>query len=85
MVALVTHAVHARELAGETTTLRQLHQVTNISQATALRVVYDLEDAGAFEIEPDEWDRFASRIALTKTMRDEMERASRAILKQQSA
>ena len=64
-MAQVTSAIHARELAGDTTSLRQLHKVTQLSQPEALSLVNQLEQAGIVVIEENLSDAFESKIHLS--------------------
>ena len=79
--AMIAHAVYQRENASQTTTMRQLHQIVEMSQPEAIRTVRDLESAGMVEIAHDITDTLESRVMLTPRMRDRLE----TILRRNSA
>ena len=65
----VARAVLARELIGEATSLRQLHLVTDLTQAAALRAAGELERSEMLSIARKDHDALDSKIALTPAMR----------------
>lgn len=67
-VDLVARAIRDRELAGMTTTLRQLHEVCDLTQAAALKAVGELEQTGMLEIEYEMHDALDSKVILTDPM-----------------
>ncbi|WP_152434559.1 hypothetical protein [Erythrobacter sp. THAF29] len=66
---LVAQAIHARASAGEATTLRQLHKITQLTQPEALKVVAELERANLLSIEHDVHDALESTVILDDAMR----------------
>lgn len=74
-MAQVTAAIYRREASGETTRLRQLHKIADLSQPQALTAVDELLRAEAIEIELNVADRFESTISLTEGARRRLDRA----------
>ncbi len=68
--SLIAQTLFARENAGQSTTLRQLHQLTQISQPTALKLLADMQRKGEVTIEEELHDTFESRITLSPKARD---------------
>ena len=68
--AIITQTVYKRELAGHSTSLRQIHRLAELSQPDALRIVGALEKQGMLSIEADLHDALESRIVLTRPTRD---------------
>ena len=75
-MAEVTAAIHLRELGGLSTTLRQLHKITEMSQPEALGLIRRLENAGIVRIEGNLADAFESTVFLTGEARRRMDRAA---------
>ena len=75
-MAQVTSAVHQRQLAGMTTTLRQLHTATELDQPVALNLVAELERAGIVVIDRNIGDAFESTITLSEEARRQLELAT---------
>jgi DNA-binding MarR family transcriptional regulator len=75
-MAQVTSAVHQRQLAGMTTTLRQLHTATELDQPVALNLVAELERAGIVIIDRNIGDAFESTITLSEEARRQLELAT---------
>ena len=67
--AIVAHALYHRERDGQSTSLRQIHLISDIGQPEALRIVADLEEAGLVRVERDIHDALESRVELTERMR----------------
>jgi len=65
LAALMTEAIHRREVAGHHTTLRQLHRLLDIAQPTALRVAHLLAREGVVQIDENMSDRFESFVRLS--------------------
>lgn len=76
-MAAMTSAIHGREITGQTTTLRQLHRIAELTQPEALTVVAKLERAGLVEIDHNVGDRFESTISLTEVTRRRLDRATK--------
>lgn len=76
-MAEMTAAIHSRELEGETTTLRQLHHIAELTQPEALTVVDQLEQAGIVDIDHNVGDRFESTISLSESTRRRLDRATK--------
>ncbi len=74
-MAQVTSAVHQRQLAGMTTTLRQLHTATALDQPAALNLVAELERAGIVIIDRNIGDAFESTITLSEEARQQLQMA----------
>lgn len=75
-MAELVQVLRTRELAGSTTTLRQLHKVSDLTQPEALRVVAALEKAGLVVVEHDLADAFESLVTLDPKARRRLEKAS---------
>lgn len=69
---LVARVLFVREQAGKTTTFRQLHQLAQISQPAALRIIADMERSGQVTIEEELHDTFESAIVLSSKIRATM-------------
>lgn len=69
-MALVTSALHYREAAGQTTSLRQVHKIAGISQPDALNIIAQLENAGIVSLEDNIGDTFESLIRLNEDVCD---------------
>lgn len=76
-MAEMAAALHSRETGGETTTLRQLHKIAELTQPEALTIVDRLERAGLVAIDHNVGDRFESTISLTERTRRRLDRASK--------
>lgn len=74
-MAQMTSLIHLRELRGMTTTLRQLHQISDLDQPEALTLIAHLEAARIVTIERNLGDAFESTIALQETTRRRLDRA----------
>ncbi|WP_157058257.1 hypothetical protein [Altererythrobacter epoxidivorans] len=61
-------AVGNRQLAGESTSLRQLHKIMEIEQSQALRLASKLVEEGLAELSPAIHDRFESEITLKQPL-----------------
>ncbi|MEP2140188.1 MAG: hypothetical protein ABJP70_10610 [Erythrobacter sp.] len=68
--ALIAQTLFAREKAGQTTTLRQLHQITQITQPAALRILAYMQRTGEVTVEEVIHDTFESTIVLSKKKRE---------------
>lgn len=68
--ALIAQTLFAREKAGQTTTLRQLHHITQIAQPAALKLLADMERAGDVTVDEALHDTFESTILLSKQARE---------------
>lgn len=79
--AMIAHAIYHRENAGQTTSLRQLHHIVEITQPQAIRTITDLEANGMVDIEQDIADALGSKVTLTRRMRERLE----TILQRKSA
>lgn len=75
-MAIMLSAIHFREMQGQTTTLRQLHQISEMPQPEALSLVDKLQKSGIVEIETNLGDAFESRVTLNGDTRKRMNRAS---------
>lgn len=75
--AVIMRALHRREAAGKSTTLRQLHLVAQLSQPEALRAIAELECEGRIVIEHDLHDALESPITLAPGMRSQASAKSR--------
>ncbi len=73
----IMDALSAREQEGETTTLRQLHLVTDFSQREALKAVAALEELELVEVDRNLHDALESRIDLTEEMRKRLADSNR--------
>lgn len=71
----VSEALNNRQKAGLQTSLRQLHTICDLSQAEALNVAAQLENAGTVLIERDLSDAFESRITLSEDARKRFDSA----------
>ena len=69
-MALVTSALHYREAAGQTTSLRQVHKIAGLSQPEALNIIAQLESAGVVSLEDNISDTFESLIHLNDEVQD---------------
>ena len=67
--ALIAQTLFAREKAGQVTTLRQLHLITQISQPAALKLLADMERAGQVTVDEVIHDTFESTIELSQQTR----------------
>ena len=74
---LVARAIHARAVAGEATTLRQLHKITHLTQPEALRAVAELERADLLSIEHDVNDALESKVLLDEAMKASISQIAR--------
>lgn len=63
--AVVIDAILLRERAGLTTTLRQLHKASQVTQPRALKILGELERAGMVVIDRNNADAFESTITLS--------------------
>jgi DNA-binding MarR family transcriptional regulator len=75
--ALIVDTVFARQMLGETTHLRDLHRLLDISQPTALRLVRTLEQTGSVAIESDTYDALASPVTVQPALASQLARARR--------
>ena len=73
--ATIVYAIFLRERSGATTTLRQLHKITALSQTDALKAVSDLERAQMVLVDRDIHDALESELSLTRIMRAALEQA----------
>lgn len=74
LAALVLTVVQQRERMNQPPRLRHLHQLIGTSQASALRVVHQLEREGLVRIDEDLADRLAARIRLSPHTRRQFDR-----------
>lgn len=68
--AMIAHAIYLRDSRGDSTTLRQLHRISDLSQPEALRIVAQLEREGLVHVTRDIHDALESRVKLTRRMRE---------------
>ena len=73
-VAQIALAIHERECLEKTTTLRQLHRITELTQSEALNTIDELEQLGWVSIERDIMDAFESPVTLTDKARHQLSR-----------
>lgn len=74
---ILTSAIHLRESAGQTTTLRHLHKISDLSQSEALKAIAELENSGLVNVSNNTHDAFESEVSLSQEMRDRIEAKSR--------
>ena len=74
-MAQMTSAIHLRAVRGETTTLRQLHKISDLGQPQALTVIAELERAGVVLIDRNLSDAFESVVSLSDEACDRLDRA----------
>lgn len=72
-VAATVAALWQREIAGQSTSLRQVHLLAHIEQPAALGALRELEWQGMVAIEDDIHDALESRISVTDPMRARMQ------------
>lgn len=65
-MAEVARVIHERHSNGLTTTLRQLHKISSLSQPQALTLIHELERVGIVQIESNVGDAFESTITITE-------------------
>ena len=70
--AIVAHALYQRERADRTTTLRQLHQIVELTQIEAMHAIRELETGGMVTIADEIDDALESRVELTPAMHQRM-------------
>lgn len=75
-MAVMMSAIHLREMSGQSTTLRQLHQISEMPQPEALNLIDRLQKAGIVEITTNLGDAFESQITLNDATRRRLDRAS---------
>ncbi|MBD2841859.1 hypothetical protein [Erythrobacter rubeus] len=71
--AAIAKAIRVRESQGYETTLRHLHNITQLSQPEALRAAAELERSKMIIIERDLHDVLQSRLELTAEMRQNLD------------
>ena len=74
-MAQVASAVHQRELIGASTTLRQVHKISGLSQPEALNIVAELERAQIVVIDRNTADAFESTIILSEEARRRLDQS----------
>ena len=72
-VKRVSAALYSRDVNGTATTLRELHQIAQLTQPEALSALGHLQKKGCVEIAPNLDDAFASRVSLTAVAREWIE------------
>ena len=75
--AIVTQAIYHREMAGRSTSFRQLHHIVDLTQPEALKMVNQLRADGMVEIEQNVHDALESTITLTARTRDRLAKVLR--------
>ena len=68
--AIIAQTLFAREKTGQTTTLRQLHHITQITQPAALRILAYMERTGEVTVQEVVHDSFESTIVLSDKKRE---------------
>ncbi len=74
-MAQLTSAVHQRQISGISTTLRQVHKISGLSQPEALNIVAELERAKIVVINRNTADAFESTIILSEEARTRLDQS----------